>query len=134
MARGRGPSPVSVLLIDDDVDARQMYAEYLRAKGWNVFTAADGRSGIDKAEELSPDLIVLDLMMPRVDGWTVLQRLRGSSFTVLTPILVLTATGDARDEAIRSGCTAYLTKPCPPDVLWLQGAALLGSQFSMRKR
>jgi DNA-binding response OmpR family regulator len=109
-----------VLIVDDDADARRIYSEYLRAKGWATFTAADGRLGIDKATDLLPDVVVLDIAMPRIDGWTVLKHLRESSWTAQTPIVVVTALMEARDEAFHAGCDAYLAKPCPPEVLRLQ--------------
>ncbi|HEY6213072.1 MAG TPA: response regulator [Vicinamibacterales bacterium] len=117
-------------MVDDDPDARRMYAEFLRTRGWTVFTASDGRTGIDKACDLTPDLVVLDLAMPRVDGWTVLKQLRESSWTARIPIVVMTAMQDARDQALRAGADAYLSKPCLPDVLWLQICALLDPELS----
>jgi DNA-binding response OmpR family regulator len=83
-------------------------------------TASDGRAAIDKAMELIPDAIVLDLAMPRVDGWTALKHLRESSWTAAIPIVVLTALTAVRDEAFKAGCDAYLVKPCDPQVLWMQ--------------
>ena len=102
-----------------------MYSEYLRSKGWTVFTAPDGRSGLTKTLELQPDVVVLDLAMPKVDGWTVLKHLRGSSMTSQIPVVVVSALTDARDEAFHAGCDAYLAKPCPPDVIYRQLCALL---------
>ena len=102
-----------------------MYGEYLRLKGWTVFSAADGRTGLDKATDLKPDAILLDLAMPRVDGWTVLKHLRESSWTNQIPIVVISAVHDVRDEAIRTGADAYLAKPCAPDVVWMQVHSLL---------
>ena len=93
-------------------------------KGWTVFTAPDGRLGLNKTSELVPDVIVLDLAMPRVDGWTVLKHVRQSSVTSRIPIVVVSALTEARDEAFQAGCDAYLTKPCPPEVLYLQIRAL----------
>jgi CheY-like chemotaxis protein len=113
-----------VLVVDDDVDARRIYAEYLRSKGWNVTMAADGRKAIEKANDLKPDVVVLDLAMPRVDGWTVLKTLRESSWTRPIPIIVVSAVSDGRDEAFYLGCDAFLTKPCPPEVVWLQILAM----------
>jgi two-component system cell cycle response regulator DivK len=117
--RSRSQAP-TILVVDDDTDARMIYSGYLRAKGWVVVTASDGRAAIDKAMDLIPDAIVLDLAMPRVDGWTALQLLRDSSWTAGIPIVVLTALSEARDQAFEAGCDAYLAKPCPPDVLWMQ--------------
>jgi DNA-binding response OmpR family regulator len=124
LAKRRSPaeSPV-IIVIDDDADARQMYAECLRQQGCTVFTAADGRSGLNKIGELTPDVIVLDLAMPRVDGWTVLKNVRESSLTSHIAVIVVSAI-DARDQAFHMGCDAYLVKPCFPDVLYLQIRAL----------
>jgi CheY-like chemotaxis protein len=121
----RSTEPPTVLVIDDDADARRMYSEYLRTKGCVVFTAADGRSGIDKSTTLTPDIVLLDLAMPRVDGWTVLRHLRASSWTTRLPIVVVSAVDHARDEAFLSGCDAFLSKPCTPEVVWLQVNAML---------
>ena len=121
----RRSAETTVLIVDDDADARRMYGEYMRSKGWTVFSAADGRSGLDKATDLKPDAIVLDLAMPRVDGWTVLKHLRESSWTTQIPVVVLSAIHDVRDEAMRTGADAYLAKPCSPDVVWMQVNALL---------
>jgi two-component system, OmpR family, response regulator len=122
---GRSSEPPTILVIDDDADARRMYSEFLRYKGWLVFTAADGRAGIDKTTSLTPDVVLLDLAMPRVDGWTVLRHLRESSWTENVPVVVLSAVDHARDEAFLSGCDAYLSKPCTPEVVWLQLNAML---------
>jgi len=116
---------VAVLVIEDDLDARRIYSEYLRTKGWTVFTAPEGRTGLDKIIELTPDIVVLDLAMPKVDGWTVLKHVRESSLTAQTPVVVVSAVRDSRDEAFAAGCDAYLEKPCSPDVVYLQVRALL---------
>ena len=116
---------VAVLVIEDDLDARRIYSEYLRTKGWTVFTAPEGRTGLDKIIELTPDIVVLDLAMPKVDGWTVLKHVRESSLTAQTPVVVVSAVKDSRDEALAAGCDAYLEKPCSPDVVYLQVRALL---------
>jgi DNA-binding response OmpR family regulator len=122
---GRSSEPPTILVIDDDADARRMYSEFLRSKGWLVFTASDGRVGIDKTTTLTPDVVLLDLAMPRVDGWTVLRHLRQSSWTAKVPVVILSAIDHARDEAFLSGCDAYLSKPCTPEIVWLQLNAML---------
>ena len=111
---------------------RQIYAEYLRQHGCTVFTAPDGRAGLDKIDSLKPDVIVLDLAMPRVDGWTVLKHVRESSFTAQIAVVVVSASSEARDAALYAGCDAYLLKPCLPDVLALQIRALSRFQCSSR--
>jgi DNA-binding response OmpR family regulator len=123
---------LAVIVIDDDGDARQMYAEYLRHEGCTVFTAPDGRSGLNKIDELRPDVIVLDLAMPRVDGWTVLKNVRESSLTSQIAVVVVSAMSDGRDQAFHMGCDAYLVKPCSPDVLYLQIRALSRFQGTAR--
>jgi DNA-binding response OmpR family regulator len=114
-----------VIVIEDDADARRIYSEYLRSRGWTVFTAANGRSGIDKTTDFAPDALVLDLAMPIVDGWTVLKHVRESSLTAHIPVVVVSALSEARDDAFAAGCDAYLVKPCAPDVLYLQLRALM---------
>lgn len=111
-----------------------MYAEYLRVNGCITFTAADGRSGIDKTNDLCPDVVVLDLAMPRVDGWTVLKHLRESSWTENIPIVIVTAATESRDAAFQAGCDAYLTKPCVPETLWHQVRAILRWQATRTRR
>jgi two-component system, cell cycle response regulator DivK len=121
----RASEAPAVIVIEDDADARHMYSEYLRTKGWMVFTAPDGRAGLNKTNELTPDAVVLDLAMPRVDGWTVLKHVRESSITAHIPVVIISAVSDARDDAFLAGCDAYLTKPCTPEVLHLQLRALM---------
>jgi DNA-binding response OmpR family regulator len=128
----RSAESLAVIIIDDDGDARQMYSEYLRHQGCTVFTAPDGRSGLNKIDELRPDVIVLDLAMPRVDGWTVLKNVRESSLTAQIAVVVVSAMSDARDQAFHMGCDAYLMKPCTPDVLYLQIRGLSRFQAAAR--
>jgi DNA-binding response OmpR family regulator len=126
------PESLAVIVIDDDLDARQIYSEYLRSKRCTVFTAPDGRTGLTKINELTPDVIVLDLAMPRVDGWTVLKHVRESSITANIAVVVVSALSDARDSAFYAGCDAYLLKPCPPEVLYMQIRALSRFQAASR--
>jgi DNA-binding response OmpR family regulator len=124
LSRHPSDEPLAVLVIEDDIDARHIYSEFLRSKRFTVFTAVDGRVGLDKISELRPDLIVLDLAMPRVDGWTVLQHVRESSVSAGIAVVVVSAVSDARDAAFKAGCDAYLAKPCSPETLYLQIRAL----------
>ena len=127
--RGAHPSLVdgraAVLVVDDDTDARVIYGTYLRAMGCDVFTAADGRRAIDEAKNLLPDVIVMDLAMPRLDGWEAIRQLRDSSWTRRIPIIAVSAVPLSRETAFDAGCDAYLMKPCEPQVLWAQIRALL---------
>lgn len=114
-----------ILVVDDDHDARWIYAMYLRSRGCRVFTAGDGLSAVEKATALTPDLIVMDLAMPRVDGWEAIRRLEQSSWTRNIPVVAISAVPASRDSAFEAGCDAYLAKPCDPGVLWSQVQALL---------
>ena len=114
-----------VLVVDDDLDARTIYSTYMRAMGCDVFTADDGRPAIDKAVDLLPDIILMDLAMPRLNGWEAIRRLRESSWTQLIPIIAISAVPVSRETAFKSGCDAYLTKPGEPQVVWSQIRALL---------
>jgi len=105
-----------VLLVDDIDDCRDMYGQFLRHAQYEVVEAADGNEALAKAAALRPDVIVMDLWMPHLDGWETIRRLKASPSTARIPILVLTgdAYAQARREAEAAGCEAYLVKPCLP--------------------
>ena len=116
---------ISVLVVDDDRDARAMYRMYLRHVGCRVRTARDGQIAIDTANDWTPDVIVMDLSMPRLDGWTASRWLKASPATAHIPIIALSAHSDARGDAREAGCDGFLAKPCQPDLLWWEIRALL---------
>ena len=116
---------ISVLVVDDDRDARAMYGMYLRHVGCRVRTARDGQVAISKANDSPPDVIVMDLAMPRLDGWTASRWLKASPATAHIPIIALSAASDAREKARAAGCDGFLAKPCQPDLLWWEIRALL---------
>ncbi len=92
---------------------RDMLSRRLERRGYQICVAADGLEGIRTAESLLPDLILLDLSLPEIDGWEVARRLKTAPCTNHIPIIALTAhamTGD-RDDAIAAGCNDYETKP-----------------------
>jgi two-component system, cell cycle response regulator DivK len=122
-ARTRRPT---VLVADDDLDARTMYGLYFKSMGCVVYTATDGAGAFNQAMALHPDVIVLDLAMPHVDGWAAAERLRRSPVTRHIPIIALTAIPGARDSARLSGCDAFMSKPCLPQLLWGEVRTLLG--------
>jgi two-component system, cell cycle response regulator DivK len=115
-----------VLVVDDDPDARTIYSMFLRAVGCRVHTAADGLAAIAQATAYVPDVIVLDLAMPVMDGWEAAERLKQSAATRHIPIVALTAQPGARESARISGCDAFLAKPCMPQLLWCEISLLLG--------
>ena len=105
--------PKSVLIIDDEVDLRNLLEYNLRKEGYKVMTAQDGRTGIDQTLRERPDLIVLDIMMPIIDGLEVCKTLRNNSKTANIPILMLTAKAEETDKVIglEIGADDYMVKP-----------------------
>ena len=80
-----------ILLVDDDMTLHEMYAERLRAEGYNIVSAYDGEEALEKALKEEPDLILLDIMMPKINGIDVMKKLRESDVTAGIPIILLTA-------------------------------------------
>jgi len=105
-----------VLVIDDAEDNREVYVQFFEFQGWRTATASDGRDGLDKAAALKPDVIVLDLSLPIMDGWEVARRLKSNQATKAIPVLALTghALDGSRKKALAAGVDEYLTKPCLP--------------------
>lgn len=108
-----------VLVVDDIADQRELYAGYLRYLGYAVEEAADGASGIAKAVDLLPNVLVLDLSMPGLDGFATARVLKAISVTRGIPILAITAHGDRlpAEWAALAGCEAYCRKPILPHEL-----------------
>ena len=113
-----------VLIIEDEADLLASLAKALREEGYAVDTAADGEDGLFKARSCDYDSIVLDVMLPRLDGWQVLQRLRESK---KTPVLMLTARDATRDRVrgLDTGADDYLVKPFDLDELLARLRALI---------
>ena len=113
-----GPPVVGdcVLVIDDDATARELIANHLREEGFSVVTANGGRDGLRRAQELHPIAITLDVLMPDLDGWTVLAALRGNPELADIPVVMATIT-DQQRKGMTLGAVGYLTKPIDRDVL-----------------
>lgn len=113
-----------ILLIEDEADLLASLAKALREEGYAVDTARDGEEGLYKAESAEYDAIVLDIMLPRVDGWEILQRLRQSK---KTPVLMLTARDAAPDRVrgLDTGADDYMVKPFDLDELFARLRALI---------
>ncbi len=113
-----------ILVVDDEASIRQIVETRLKLAGYEVVTAADGQEALDKALSLTPDLIVLDIMMPRVDGFEVCREIRK---TMMTPIIMLTAKGDITDRiaALELGADDYVVKPFSPRELEARIKAVL---------
>jgi DNA-binding response OmpR family regulator len=105
-----------VLVIDDEAPIRLLCRVNLEAEGMNVIEAPDGPSGVDKARDERPDVILLDVMMPGLDGWRVAEQLFEDERTVSIPIIFLTARAEFRDRArgLDIGGVDYVTKPFNP--------------------
>jgi CheY-like chemotaxis protein len=102
-----------ILLIEDNEMNRDMLARRLKRRGYEVIVAVDGQAGIDMAHSENPDLILMDLSLPVIDGWTATSQLKANDDTRQIPIIALTAhamTGD-REKAIEAGCDEFDTKP-----------------------
>ena len=112
----RAPGVVSVLVIEDDTETRSALSRDLRARGYQVVEAADGRSGLERWAARRPDLVLLDLGLPDMDGLQVVRRLRQEA---TTPILILSGRADEREkvEALERGADDYVTKPFGVDEL-----------------
>jgi CheY-like chemotaxis protein len=114
-----GPDVPMILVVDDTLDARELYAEYLRIAGLRAEVAEDGIDALAKAMELQPSVIIMDLAMPRMDGWEATRRLKAHPLTRHIPVIALTGhvIERSRERAIEAGADGYLTKPCFPDSL-----------------
>jgi CheY-like chemotaxis protein len=112
------------LVIDDYDDTREMYAEVLRLEGFRVESASDGQEALKKVVELLPDIIIMDLYMPIMDGWETIRRLRADERTRRIPIIACTGE-QAPNAAHDCHADVLLAKPCPLDTLLLEVRQLL---------
>jgi len=108
-----------VLLVDDYPDAREMYTEYLEFSGFDVVEAADGMEAVQRAVDEAPDIILMDLSLPVMDGWEATRRLKADERTAGIPVVAFTghALAGISDDARKAGCEAFVTKPCLPEDL-----------------
>lgn len=108
-----------VLLVDDYPDAREMYTEYLEYCGFSVVQAANGMEALQQAAETEPDIILMDLSLPLMDGWEATRRLKADERTANIPVVALTghALAGISEGARQAGCDAFVTKPCMPEDL-----------------
>jgi DNA-binding response OmpR family regulator len=105
-----------VLVVDDDAPIRLLCRVNLEAEGMEVIEAADGTDGLEKARSTSPDVVLLDVMLPKLDGWRVAEALLEDPTTGEIPIVFLTARAELRDQArgLELGGIDYITKPFNP--------------------
>ena len=119
--------PPLILVVDDYQDAREMYAEYLQFSGFRVAEAKNGNEAVEKAFALKPDLILMDLSLPGMDGWEATRRLKADEATRRIPVVALTghALAGASEGAKKAGCDSFVTKPCLPDDLVVEVRRML---------
>ena len=105
-----------------------MYAEYLRFCGFRVAEARNGNEALEQAFSLMPDLILMDLSLPGMDGWEATRQLKADPRTARIPVVALTghALAGASEGAKRAGCDSFVTKPCLPDDLVVEVRRMLG--------
>ena len=118
-----------VLVVEDYQDAREMYAAYLSFSGYRVAEATNGVEAIEQAQELMPDIILMDLALPKMDGWEATRRLKGDERTRDIPIVALTghALAGHAEGARLAGCDSFVTKPCLPDDLVVEVRRMLSA-------
>ena len=121
-----------VLVVEDYQDAREMYAAYLTFSGYRVAEATNGIEAIEKTVELMPDIILMDLALPKMDGWEATRQLKSDERTKHIPIVALTghALAGHAEGARRAGCDAFVTKPCLPDALVAEIQRMLSEHSS----
>ena len=117
-----------VLVVDDFPDNREMFAEYLRISGFRVEEASNGYQAVELAGTLLPDVILMDLSLPELDGWAATRQIKGNPRTSGIKVVALTghALAGHSQEAREAGCDAFLTKPCMPEALVAEIERLLG--------
>lgn len=117
-----------ILLVEDNEMNRDMLVRRLQRKGYDVVTAVDGGEGVDLARSAAPDLILMDMSLPVLDGWAATRALKAAAETTAIPVIALTAhamAGD-REQALAAGCEDYDTKPVEFARLLGKIEALLG--------
>ena len=116
---------ITVMIVDDESRMRKLIKDFLIKEDYKIIEAADGSEALDKFVENKIDLILLDIMMPKLDGWSVLRQIRQTSNV---PVIMLTARGEEHDElfGFELGVDEYISKPFSPKVLVARIKALLG--------
>ena len=118
-----------ILVVDDYQDAREMYAVYLQFSGFRVAEARNGNEAVTQAFSLRPDLILMDLSLPGMDGWEATRLLKADDRTKHIPVVALTghALAGASEGAKKAGCDSFVTKPCLPDDLVVEVRRMLSA-------
>ena len=125
-----------VLLVDDYPDAREMYTEYLQYSGFDVVEAENGMEALQRAIDATPDIILMDLSLPVMDGWEATRRLKADERTASIPVVALTghALAGISEGARQAGCDAFVTKPCLPEDLVVEIKRVLDQTSASAKK
>ena len=118
-AKPTGRERPLVLIVEDQADLRQLYAQQLAISGFDVIEAGNGEDAITRTTDRGPDVVLMDLSLPIVDGWEATRRLKSDERTAHIPVVALTAHDGSGElqRATRAGCDWFVPKPCPPDAL-----------------
>jgi CheY-like chemotaxis protein len=127
---------VRILIVDDDPWILRMVSTLLEKRGYGIYTASDGEDGLLRADSVKPDLIITDVMMPKLDGWALVRALRSRREFALVPVIFLTALGgeDDRIRGFRLGADDYLPKPFRFEELELRVANALKKRMQTRAK
>ncbi len=119
-----------ILLIDDSGDVQDLVKMILSNEGYEVISALNGPEGILKAEDVLPDLILLDIMMPDMDGWEVIKILKSNEKTISIPVIIFTCKSELKDKlmGLREGAVDYITKPFDVNYLIEKVAAIISKE------
>jgi two-component system, cell cycle response regulator DivK len=119
-----------ILLVEDQQELRQLYALHLSIGGFDVIEADNGETAIAHASDSVPDVVLMDLSLPVIDGWEATRRLKNDTRTAHIPIVALTAHDGSGElqRATRAGCDWFVPKPCPPDALITELRRVLASR------
>ena len=111
-----------LMLVDDDPNLILLVKDYLEFRGYKVMTAENGREALELLEQEIPDLIICDVMMPEMDGYTLVEHIRENSLTEWVPVLFLSAKGQSQDrvKGLNTGADVYIVKPFEPEELVAQ--------------
>ncbi len=121
--------PKTVLVVDDDPDSRNICTLFLQHHGYRVLEAGDGAEGVRRAQEDRPDMVLMDVTLPVLDGWAATRRLKEQPETSTIPVVILTghALEEDRERARSAGGDGYLPKPCPPRRILEEVQRLIGA-------
>jgi DNA-binding response OmpR family regulator len=137
MVQSRSPKTTAtgdtchVLVVDDDHDYVDILRVQLERRGFAVMTAGGGAEAFERLQQQKPDVVLLDVMMPDINGFEVLQRIRETPATASLPVILLSAKGDEDDTmaGYQHGADYYITKPCTPTQLLYGVGLVLGRSF-----